>query len=770
VNVLAFMKWFNEGNTHFQEGQYDQAIECWEKALKIGKDEKIDQVISKSLMNIGTAHSLKGNWNKALEYYHQSLEIENKREDISGIAECLMNMGDAFFALEKWESARNYYEQSLEIYEGDDRDKARMLLNMGLALFSDGRWNEAIASYKQSLELFKELKDSEGISKVLANLGIAARNLGQWEEAIQYYEQSLEIDQKLGDSLGRATSLMNIGIALEILGNIKEAIKNYQQSLAIFREIGNEQGVATCLLNIGNAFEILKKWDKSLDFYEQSLKLFEKLGDKSNVSKCLTNMGIVLRNLGKWKEAIENYHKSMSWFEEINDEAALSKCLLDLGVVYYSMENWELAVKYYEKSRNLFQKLGDRPGEALACQNLGWGYQKHNEKGLALKFFTEALGIHTTLVTQISSEKYRELYAKEYEVLPQIIESLTDMLDQPIEIKEYIPDEEIENSADFMSGLLSQLRNNITELNAAVETQSTYQDLSKNISILMERINKTFVTFSQTEKVKGEKVSKSIFNSVETIVSLLKLCESCKEGARSTQILQSFDEIYARLKTALPELDLIQIIDNQIRQLKDEETDFISRETALKLRFLMLAWIKGLFNISLSNKKLYIDNIGKFNEIAKSMDKELNKISQQINQEELNYSKQVLGYLILIKKDSGLPIYKWNFIKVTFDADLVGGFLSAIQSFGIEIIQQRTSMEKLAYKDFEINFQDGEYIRCALILKGDITDLLSKRLKDFVFDFEWTFKDYLKGSLGDLRVFNPTDMLIKKYFNFNNNI
>lgn len=765
------MKWFNQGNKHFQEAQYDQAIECWQKALKIGRHEKNDQVVSKSLMNIGTALGAQGEWDKAIQFYHQSLEIEKRGGNSPNIAECLMNIGDAFFALEKVENARDYYLQSLELYGEYDRNRARMLLHIGLALFTEGNWKKAIQYYKQSLELFKEMDDLDGISKCFANLGIAFRNVGKWEEAIQYYKQSLEIDQKLSDQLGSATCLMNIGIALEALGKVKEAIEHYQRSLASFKSIGNDKGIATCLLNLGNAFEILEKWENAVEFYEKSIELFENLGDKSSVSKSLTNIGIALRNLGRWDEAIKKYHESMSWFESLNDQAAISKCLLDLGVAYHSVGKWDEALKYYQKSRKLFQILGDEPGEALACQNLGWGYQEHNEKKLALQSFIEAFGIYTNLLTRISTDEYRESYAKEFKNLPRIIDSLSVVLEeQPMEIKELIPPQEMEESPNLMNELLSQLRTNITELNTAVKAKTAPSDISNNLTVLKELVDRTLLTFSVTEKLMSEKVGKNILYSIDTCNYFFNLYESCNENATAGNIHLILEEVLSSLKTSFPELDLIPAIQDRGKQLNTEfqKNQTLTESFALELRFVILAWIKRLYSIAISNKKLYLETIGKLDEpISQKLESELDAISQHLIKEEINYSTHILNYLIIIKKVSGIPIYNMNFIESPFDSDLVGGFLSAIQSFGAEIAKERTSMEKLAYKNFKINFQDGNFVRCALILKGEITELLSKKLKDFVVDFELEYQENLMRHDGNVTAFAGATSLVKKHFDLN---
>lgn len=758
------MRWFNEGNAYFQDMRYDDAIDCWEKALAIGEKEGIDQVVAKSLMNIGTAYSVKGDQNKAIKYFYRSLEIERQQGDDNAVVECLLNIGDSFFELENWESARLYYKEGLEMYPAKDRTKARVLLHLGLALFSEGNWNEALIIFQDSVELFRELNDLEGLSKSLANLGIVTRNMGRWEAAIDYYQQSLEIDKQLNDQKGQATSLMNIGIALEVLGKIKEAIEHYQQSLTIFKQIGDKNAIAICLLNLGNAFEMLKKWENSLKFYRESIKIFEELGDKSNISKCLTNIGVSLRNLGKWEEAIKNYHKSLEWFESVNDQASLSKCLLDLGVAYFSVGKWDEAVKYYEQSKKLFKLLGDRPGEALACQNLGWGYKKYNNRQQALKYFTEALGIYTTLFARISSNEYRESYAKEFEQLPRIIESLTEIFEKPIEIKEYTLEENHVEKENEMSVLLSQLRNNITQLNTAVQTQSDHSDISTNISRLMNLINKTYMTFSQTEKLKGEKLSRALLNSIESINDLIFSYENCVEGIEADKFLELLTKAQTNLSKYLPELDLISDIQEEMNQIKKEASQTIVKNTSLTLRFKILTWIKRLYSITSVNNKLYLQSLEKPDSISQQLEQELNRISQRIYREEINYAAQVLGYLIITRKRSGVPIYQWNFIEATFDSDLVGGFLSAIQSFGSEITKESTSMEKLAYRNFEINFQDGEYIRCALILKGELTELLAKRLRNFVTEFESQFMRDLTRDTGNIGIFETTDKLIEKHF------
>ncbi len=768
--ALAYMKWFTEGSRHFEAAEYDQAIDCWKEALEIGKQEKIEQVISKSLMNIATAYSSKGDWKQALEYYYSSLEIEKKRGEISSIAENLMGIGDALFALKKREDACNYYKQFLEIYKQRDQNRARVLLNLGLNSFSEGNWKEAMGYYEECLELFQDLKDPEGLSKALANLGIVARNLGEWEKAIQYYTRSYEIDLQLQDKQGMGICLMNMAIALEAVGKIKEAIENYQSSLSIFRELGDEKSTSICLLNLGNAFAVLKKWDMALEFYQQSINLFEKIGDQPNISKSLTNMGIALRNLGRWEDAIQNYQTSLQEFEKSNDQVAISKCLLDLGVAYYSINQLEEALNNFHRSQKLFQKYGDRPGEAIACQNLGLTYYKRKDFRRALKYFNESLGIYTTLATQLESEEYRDSYMREFAELPKIIETLSQIVEQQsVEIKRFSP-VKTEEYKD-LDEVLIQLRDNIIELNASMKDQSAFPGLSKNISNFTSLVQKLLETASLTEKLRREKISGKILDSLEICNSLFKVFRICEPKAMKDQVVSYLRQLDDQLQHKFPHFTISEEIQNIITRLREEPETFISEALLFNLKFVILHWTKQLLTIINANKKVYLEDIGKFDEnTIQLLESELNTKIEHLIDEETEYSKQILGHLIVIMKNSGIPVYKKDFIETAWDGDLISGFLTAIQSFGNEFSQERTSMEMLAYKNLKIHFQDGEIIRCALILKGEITDLLTKTLKSFLYDFETTYQTALIQYTGDVGPFKQATKLIDRYFGFRSNL
>ena len=73
-------------------------------------------------------------------------------------------------------------------------------------------------------------------------------------------------------------------------------------------------------------------------------------------------------------------------------------------------------------------------------------------------------------------------------------------------------------------------------------------------------------------------------------------------------------------------------------------------------------------------------------------------------------------------------------------------------------------MKKLAYKDFEIELNIGDYIRAALFLTGEASKFLVRNLVIFINDFERTYGKDLKDWTGDVSIFRDAKQLVDKIF------
>ncbi len=129
-----------------------------------------------------------------------------------------------------------------------------------------------------------------------------------------------------------------------------------------------------------------------------------------------------------------------------------------------------------------------------------------------------------------------------------------------------------------------------------------------------------------------------------------------------------------------------------------------------------------------------------------------------------------IDLILVLHKEIGVALLKQNFTKEEIDGDMIGGFLQAITNFKYEIKDRQSRGEEkesilLDYRDYKILLEDGEYIRCALILNSEPSDNIKISQKEFISDFEGKYRDHLANFKGELDGFRGSIELIDKHFN-----
>ncbi|MGK7897720.1 MAG: tetratricopeptide repeat protein [Xenococcus sp. (in: cyanobacteria)] len=276
------------GNAYYFLGDYQQAINYYQRSLKIQKEISDHYGIAGSLMGLGVAYDSLGEYQKAIDFLQRSLEIQQEIGDRNGEAKSLGNLGIAYDSLGEYQRAIEFHQQSLKIQQeiGDRNGEAASLDNLGVAYYSLGEYQKAIDFHQQSLGIKQEIGDRNGEGLSLMNLGVAYNSLREYQRAIYFYQQSLEIQQQIGDRKGEGLSLMNLGVAYNSLGEYQRAIDFYQQSLEIQQQIGDRNGEAASWFNLGNTYKKLEQKSQAKTAYENARKLYQAMGLDKDVEKC----------------------------------------------------------------------------------------------------------------------------------------------------------------------------------------------------------------------------------------------------------------------------------------------------------------------------------------------------------------------------------------------------------------------------------------------------------------------------------------------------
>jgi tetratricopeptide (TPR) repeat protein len=213
-NQSSWMAYNNLGFALAQAGNYQEAIEQFERALRLKPDD------ADAHNNFGTALLRQGRVEDAIRHYEQVVQLEPNN------AQAYFNLGVALERAGKLQNAIDQYRRALQI----EPESAETHANLGNALFETGKLQEAIDQYQEALRIKPDYADAHN------NLGGTLFRLGRVSEAVAHFEQALRL------APGMVETHYNLGVALEQAGRTAEAIQQYEQVLRLKPDSAEAQG------------------------------------------------------------------------------------------------------------------------------------------------------------------------------------------------------------------------------------------------------------------------------------------------------------------------------------------------------------------------------------------------------------------------------------------------------------------------------------------------------------------------------------------------
>jgi len=123
-----------------------------------------------------------------------------------------------------------------------------------------------------------------------------------------------------------------------------------------------------------------------------------------------------------------------------------------------------------------------------------------------------------------------------------------------------------------------------------------------------------------------------------------------------------------------------------------------------------------------------------------------------------------LEHILVLYKGTGTCIFFKSYGSEQIDPELIGGFLSAVSSFGKEMATQE-ALNEISYGDKMLLLADGQFIRVALVLGKKASLILRRHLKEFIDSFEKTYKEALPNWRGQLNHFRNAGVIVDEIMN-----
>ncbi|MCP4748714.1 MAG: tetratricopeptide repeat protein [Desulfobacteraceae bacterium] len=296
---------FDHGNNYLCQGNYEQAITCYQKALDLNSD------CAQILYNLAVAFHKQNRIHEAIEHYWLALR---KNPDL---AQAHFNLADAYAKLNRTKEACDAYLEALRI----EPHNAQAAYNLGNEYQSQKENPKALRAYQYVLSI------NPAHVQALNNMGMILRETHP-EQALNILRQACRLEPDF------ANAWYNLAETCLVLKNPDEAERYYKKAIALAptMEIFHN--------NLGNAYRNQKRYNEAIDCYRKVIELKPELAEgyynlgsvfqlnedfgqalkylkyaielRSDYTEAWNNMGLACKNIGELDRAMTCFTRALS--------------------------------------------------------------------------------------------------------------------------------------------------------------------------------------------------------------------------------------------------------------------------------------------------------------------------------------------------------------------------------------------------------------------------------------------------------------------------
>ncbi|MBM0743039.1 CHAT domain-containing protein [Phormidium sp. CLA17] len=218
LNAIAQAEADQQGKALFEAGQYQQAVDELDQAVKLYQSQGNSLQQAAALANLSLVHQQLGAWEPATSAIAASLSL---LQPVSHTPP-----GMAVLA------------QALEV-------QGRLQLNIG-------KVDQALATWQQAESMFQKVNNTEGIVQSRLNQSQALRSLGFYRRSLDQLNSLNSMLQTQPNSRQKAIALRNLGEALQVGSNLDQSRTVLEESLQVAKAMNEPNQIAAALLSLGN--------------------------------------------------------------------------------------------------------------------------------------------------------------------------------------------------------------------------------------------------------------------------------------------------------------------------------------------------------------------------------------------------------------------------------------------------------------------------------------------------------------------------------------
>ncbi|PIF01449.1 MAG: histidine kinase [Maribacter sp.] len=288
------------GDYYEDQGEYDQAIKYFQKALKIVKSTNSKGEILNIENKIANVYYYQGDYEKSLNLNLKSLELASELKDDMMLSIINENIAYLYADQNDFEEAIQFFEIVKKINDriGDEVNSAETMSNLASVYNDMGELKYAMYNINSSISVFKKHNIMDWLAyayQVKGSTYLKAKDYG-W--ALYWFKKSEELHKDIEDS--RSETILLNGIAEAYLGNDENNLaEEYAlKAFEISKRIKSHEETQ-------NSAKILYRTNKNKGDYRSALnyhELFQTLHDTIAINKGKKSLSMLITKLSFEKQ------------------------------------------------------------------------------------------------------------------------------------------------------------------------------------------------------------------------------------------------------------------------------------------------------------------------------------------------------------------------------------------------------------------------------------------------------------------------------------
>lgn len=271
---------------------------------------------------LGIAYEKLGRYNQALEAQQKALKICKKTKTENLEIQGWQYMANLLWKMGLYQDALGYQNKALKALE---KTKNLNLLaaaysTRGLIDMDTGNLNRAMSWLQKALLTAEKSKNSLNKSTVLKNMGLVSIQKNDFTKAAEFFNRALVQDSSAGYKRGLAYDKVDLGLLYMETMNLKKAVTLLKQGLDLSRRINDKRNQVKAMLSLGKIYRVQKKPMQSISILDSAAEEASLLGSSVFLWRIARQKGLALQDMGKKQDALEELKSAVRIVENLRND------------------------------------------------------------------------------------------------------------------------------------------------------------------------------------------------------------------------------------------------------------------------------------------------------------------------------------------------------------------------------------------------------------------------------------------------------------------